>query len=179
MQETRDVGLIPEWEDPPGGGQGSLLQHSCLENPMDRGARRATVQSCKESDTTERLSTHSRQNKGFRELMRLNNQIRKWPGEWVDGVPAKERSVQDFTPGFAATGHWQYQIPLLSWMIFPSLPCIFGTPSQESKVGGIKWLAKWVPFLSKSRKREVLASSATENGTLPPTSPNTMKYSSQ
>ena len=93
-------------------------------------------QSCKESDTTERLSTHLCQNKGFRELMRLNNQIWKWPGEWVDGVPAKERSVQDFTPGFAATGHWQYQIPLLSWVIFPSLPCIFATPSQESKLVG-------------------------------------------
>ena len=26
------------WEDPPGEGHGSTLQHSCLENPMDRGA---------------------------------------------------------------------------------------------------------------------------------------------
>ena len=30
-------------EDPPGGGQGTLLQCSCLENPMDRGACWATV----------------------------------------------------------------------------------------------------------------------------------------
>ena len=27
----------------PGGGQGSILQYSCLENPMDRGAWRATI----------------------------------------------------------------------------------------------------------------------------------------
>ena len=28
----------------PGGGNGNPLQHSCLENPTDRGARRAMVQ---------------------------------------------------------------------------------------------------------------------------------------
>ena len=30
-------------EDPPGGGNGNLLQYSCLENLMDRGAWQATV----------------------------------------------------------------------------------------------------------------------------------------
>ena len=31
------------WEHPLGEGNGNLLQYSCLENPMDRGAWRATV----------------------------------------------------------------------------------------------------------------------------------------
>ena len=31
------------WGRSPGGGHGNLLQYSCLENPMDRGAWRATV----------------------------------------------------------------------------------------------------------------------------------------
>ena len=31
------------WKDSPGGENGSPLQYSCLENPMDRGARWATV----------------------------------------------------------------------------------------------------------------------------------------
>ena len=31
------------WEDSPGGGHGNPFQYSCLENPMDRGAWRATV----------------------------------------------------------------------------------------------------------------------------------------
>ena len=37
----------------PGGGHGSPLQYSCLENPMDRGAWRATVHRVSESDMTE------------------------------------------------------------------------------------------------------------------------------
>ena len=38
-----DVGLIPVLERSLGGGHGNPLQNSCLENPMDRGAWRATV----------------------------------------------------------------------------------------------------------------------------------------
>ena len=36
IQETwvRSLG----WEDPPGGGHGYLLQNTCLEKSMDRGA---------------------------------------------------------------------------------------------------------------------------------------------
>ena len=41
--DIRDVGLIPGWGRPPGGGHGSPLQSSCLENPMDRGAWWDTV----------------------------------------------------------------------------------------------------------------------------------------
>ena len=49
-------------EDPPGGGHGNLLQDSCLENPMDRGAwGGATVHgAAKESDMTERLNNNNR-----------------------------------------------------------------------------------------------------------------------
>ena len=36
--DTRDVGWIPERERSPGGGNGKLLQYSCLGNPLDRGA---------------------------------------------------------------------------------------------------------------------------------------------
>ena len=36
--DVRDVGLIPGLGRSPGGGYGNLLQYSCLENPMDRGA---------------------------------------------------------------------------------------------------------------------------------------------
>ena len=41
--DTRDVASIPGLERSPGGGNGNLLQYSCLENPTDRGAWWATV----------------------------------------------------------------------------------------------------------------------------------------
>ena len=41
--EVRDVGSIPGLRRSFGGGHGNPLQYSCLENPMDRGARWATV----------------------------------------------------------------------------------------------------------------------------------------
>ena len=37
-----DVGLIPALGGSPGGGRGNPLQHSCLGNPVDRGARWTT-----------------------------------------------------------------------------------------------------------------------------------------
>ena len=37
-----DVGLVPGSERSPGEGRGNLFQHSCLGNPMVRGAWQAT-----------------------------------------------------------------------------------------------------------------------------------------
>ena len=47
----KDVGLIPGSGRSPGGGHGNPLQYSCLENPMDRGAWRATVYRVAKSQT--------------------------------------------------------------------------------------------------------------------------------
>ena len=52
-----DLGSITVLGRSPGEGHGNPLQYSCLENPMDRGARWATVHGVAESDTTEPLST--------------------------------------------------------------------------------------------------------------------------
>ena len=52
--DARGAGSIPGLGRSPGEGNGNLLQFSCLENSMDRGAWWATV--CgghKESDMTE------------------------------------------------------------------------------------------------------------------------------
>ena len=43
--------LIPGLGRSPGGGHGNPLQYSCLENPMDRGSRRATVHGVAKSQT--------------------------------------------------------------------------------------------------------------------------------
>ena len=46
-----DVGSIPGSGRSPGEGNGNHLQCSCLENPMDRGAWRATVHGVTKSQT--------------------------------------------------------------------------------------------------------------------------------
>ena len=53
--DTGDAGSIPGSGRSPGEGNGSLLQYSCLENPMDRGAWQATVAKS-QRDMTEQLS---------------------------------------------------------------------------------------------------------------------------
>ena len=47
-----DMGSIPELGRCPGEENDNLLQFSCLESPMDRGAWWAIVWGCKESDMT-------------------------------------------------------------------------------------------------------------------------------
>ena len=48
-----DAGSIPGSGRSPGGGNGNPLQYCCVENPMDRGAWRATVSGvAKELDTS-------------------------------------------------------------------------------------------------------------------------------
>ena len=42
-QDIRDMGSVSGSGKSPGGGHGNTLQYSSLENPMDRGAWRATV----------------------------------------------------------------------------------------------------------------------------------------
>ena len=54
------MGLIPGSVRSPGEGNGYPLQYSCLKNPMDREAWRATVQRVAESDMTEQASPPSR-----------------------------------------------------------------------------------------------------------------------
>ena len=47
-----DTGSIPGSGRSHGEGNGNSLQYSCLQNPMDRGAGRATVHGVAESDMT-------------------------------------------------------------------------------------------------------------------------------
>ena len=49
--DVRDTGLIPGLGRSPGGGHGSPLQYSCLENPMNRGAWQAKVHRVSKSQT--------------------------------------------------------------------------------------------------------------------------------
>ena len=48
---VRDLGSVPGLGRSPGGGYGSPLQYSCLENPMDRGTWQAAVRGVAKSWT--------------------------------------------------------------------------------------------------------------------------------
>ena len=79
--DIRDSGSIPGSGRSPGGGHGNPLQCSCLENPTDREAWRATVhQAAKELDTTEttqeRLRRTSITVESFLERKTSNTKIR-------------------------------------------------------------------------------------------------------
>ena len=50
---AENPGSVPGLGRSPGEGNGYRLQYSCLENPMDRGAWRATVHEAAESEETE------------------------------------------------------------------------------------------------------------------------------
>ena len=49
--DARDLGSIPGLGRSPVEGHGNALQYSCLENPMDRGAWRATFHGVAKSQT--------------------------------------------------------------------------------------------------------------------------------
>ena len=49
-RDINDAGSIPGSRSP-GEGNGDPFQYSCLENPMDRGAWRATVHGVEKSQT--------------------------------------------------------------------------------------------------------------------------------
>ena len=50
--DVRKAGSIPGLGRSPGGGHSNLLQYSCLENPMDRGAWWASIHGVAELNTT-------------------------------------------------------------------------------------------------------------------------------
>ena len=70
QRDTRDTDSIPRLGRSPGEGNGNLLQYSCLENPMDRGAWWATVHGVSKSRTrlsgSAQHSTHYSLKKIFR-----------------------------------------------------------------------------------------------------------------
>ena len=64
-----DESLIPGSGSSPGGGNGNLLQYSCLGNPTDRGAWGATVHGGrKESDSNE-ATQHTQEACSLRNLL--------------------------------------------------------------------------------------------------------------
>ena len=91
------VGSIPRLGRSPGEGNGNPLQYSYLENSMDRGAWRATVQGVAETQT--RLSTHfypwnsparrALRRPGGRRWTRRVGVLFAWSGAWSTVVASQ------------------------------------------------------------------------------------------
>ena len=72
--DVRDAGSVPGPGRSPGEGNGNPPQYSCLENPMDTGAWRASVHRVTKSQTRlKRLNMHARV---IIKFMRRNRRVR-------------------------------------------------------------------------------------------------------
>ena len=72
--DSGNTGLIPSLGRSPGGGHGSPLQYSCLENPRDRGAWWAVFHGVTKSRTLLRqlrTSTQAEEMKRYKLLRKL------------------------------------------------------------------------------------------------------------
>ena len=74
--DVKNVGSNAGWRRSPEGGDGNPLKYSCMENPMDSGAWRATVHWVTKSQTQlKQLSIHAWQ---FHYLCQTD-QLNDWP----------------------------------------------------------------------------------------------------
>ena len=88
--DLRDLGSIPGLGRSPGGGNGSPLWYSCLENPMDRGAWWATVHGVTKSRTRlKQLSKHEQNAGGILEKLRDVQEDAELPRSQEDTVSVR------------------------------------------------------------------------------------------
>ena len=117
-------GLVPGSGRSPGGGHGNPLQYSFLENPMDRGAWRATAKGVTKRQTElKRLSMHA------------TSQMR-----FLKGMKRHKQSQQ--TENFLQTSHFIVSLEVLTVSLFTSHkgkrdPCILlsGSGAKKGKEG--------------------------------------------
>ena len=89
-----DLGLVPGSGKSPGGRYGNPLQYSCLENPMDRGERWATV--LRVAKSPKRLSD-------FTSTLQRSSHTDSVEAEWVNiGEPLVPSCTQKMTAGMVA-----------------------------------------------------------------------------
>ena len=99
--DVRDAGSVPGSGRSLGGGNGNLLQYSCLGNPMDRGALWATVHGVSKTQTWLSTHTHNFPSILFTEEIVLSPLITlatlsnvSWP------------YMQEFISGFLMLSYW-------------------------------------------------------------------------
>ena len=84
----RSVGSIPGSGQSPGEGNSNLLQHSCLENPMDRGAWQAMVHRVAKSRTWLSMLAHWELEASLQACPHLWFLSGSWPSPSPKGWPS-------------------------------------------------------------------------------------------
>ena len=165
MQETDSV-LSLGWEDPLEEGNGSPLQYSCLENPMDWGACRATVHGVSISWTLlKQLSTHAHISKNL-EFSHEWIQRRRWHPTPIllTGKSHGRRSLVGCSP--RGRKSWtqlsNFQFSLLSIGEGNGNPLQCSCP-ENPRDGGAWWAAVYGVTQSRTRLKW-LSSSSSING---------------
>ena len=105
--DAADPGLIPGSGRSPGGGNGNPRQYSCLENPMDRGAWRATVHEVVKV-RLDWASTAAAQTRGYAHILETPHPGSHWPQGWTSQhhLPFPSR-LPPLCPGLRAASRKQ------------------------------------------------------------------------
>ena len=111
--KRRDVGLIPGSGRYPGGGHGSPLQYSCLENPIDRGVWQAALHRVAKSQT-------------WLKWLSITHML-EWPG-LLTGFPGNKKSQAETSL-------------VVQWLrLWASNPGAVGSiPGQGTKIPQAAW----------------------------------------
>ena len=149
--DIRDVGLIPGSGRSPGVRNGNMLQYSCLENSMDRGAYQAMVHGVKESDATEHTHTSTPKHKAIITKTVL------WWWERDMSINGSEQRVRNRLKICAIDFFWPHH--MASGILVPWLEIEPGATALDAQI--LKhWTTKEVPsiwFLTKVERRETTA----------------------
>ena len=129
----RDTSSILRSERSPGGGNGSPLQYSCLESPMDRGVWWAAVHVVAKSQMTEvTLHTHTL-TCPLRKSYIVSSVQEAW---WSTGVYGREAALLSPFPTLLVLGlNLQYPYPAL--LALRAVPCIL--PVCDSICWALTW----------------------------------------
>ena len=140
------MGLIPRLGRSAGGGNDNPLQYSCPGNYTDRGAWRATVHGCKESDTVEwlRTDTHTKSLtfcSFFQSTRTLAMLLIRVPRRHVGAWPAPRQGSLYFS-----RGKFHLSIDLAGSVCFLSLPkSLLTAAGGPQKRGCQEWVDSFIP----------------------------------
>ena len=143
-EDVRDRGWIPGLRRSAGGGNGDPLQYSCLENPMNRGAWRATVHSVTMSPKAlktqlKQLSTYTH---GF-----SSSQVWMWELDSKEGWASKINALELWCWTILVIIPWtarKSNQPILTWIFIGEIDAEAEAPTLTTLWDNLThWKRSW------------------------------------